>query len=326
MLAVAAWILLVQISFALRDDTQSQADALVEQARRREDIRSPNAPPFRLTASFSFTGDDLEPVHGTYTETWVSNSKWKQETVVGDQRSIVVGVPGKQWVLIPQGFPRKATELPVVWTFLPLAPLKLDFESIHEYTAARLTAECVLTKPDLSELRSVFCFEKNTGLLLQRIFPEKRPRNVVSVSCSYGTYRKFGAYIFPREVVCFEDQHNSIRADVVGLSPELTSEESWFQPPPDAVEVPECKGRLVKPYLISSGFVFSAPDPDRVSWVQLWLMVDTKGRAQNVRALRSLGKSLQKRALIAAHALNFAPGTCNGQPMPMPVTVEVQAQ
>lgn len=253
-LIAATSFALVQVSFAQQKSAQSQGDMLLEKARSIEDIRSSNAPPFRLTVTFSFTGDDLEPAHGTYTETWISDSKWKQETVVGDQRSIVVAGPGKHWLLIPQDFPRKAAEIPLVWTFLPAPFPKLDFESIDELAGGRLTADCAFTSPDFSGLRSAFCFEKETGLLLQLISPEKRPRNVVSFSCSYGTFRKFGAYIFPREVVCSEDQHKSIRADVVGLSFEPTTEASWFQPPPDAIEVPECTGKLVKPYLVSREF------------------------------------------------------------------------
>lgn len=325
-LAIAACLVLAQVSLSPPQDAQSRAAALLENARRLEDIRSTDGPPFRLTATFSFTGDDLEPVHGSYTETWLSHAKWKQETVVGDQRSVVIAAPGRQWILIPQGFPRKAAELPFIWTFLPAASFKLDFESTKEFSGVRLTAECAFTQFDSSELRSAFCFEKKSGLLLQHIFPEKRPRNTVSFSCSYGTFRKFGAYVFPREAACLEDQHNSIRAEVVELSLEVNPEVSWPQPPPDAVEVPECSGKRVTPYLINSGFVFPPSDPDRISWVRLWLVVDKKGRAQNVRALRPLDKSSYKRALRAAYALNFAPGTCNGQPMPMPVTVEVEAQ
>ena len=46
-------------------DIQTRADALLSKARQLSDIRSPDAPPFRLKATFSFTGKDLGTVQGT---------------------------------------------------------------------------------------------------------------------------------------------------------------------------------------------------------------------------------------------------------------------
>ncbi len=310
----------------MAQDVQARADALLERARQLEDIRSPNAPSFRLQASFSFMGDDLEPVHGTYTETWVSNAKWRQETVVGDQRSIAVGGSGKQWVLVPEGFPSKTDKLPILMTFLPPASLELHFQSISELSTTGLTAECAFTVSDAQKFRSVFCFEKKTGLLLQKLFPEKRPRNVVSFSCAYGSLRKFGEYFFPGEVACSEDQHKSIHASVLELSLQPSPDAAQFEPPAGAVEVPECSGKMVAPYLVRPGFGPLLLDPDRISWIPVWLIVDAKGKVQNVRVLRSLDPTSYKKAVSAAHDLSFAPGTCNGLPTPMPITLSVSTR
>lgn len=323
-LVAAVWFALIG-GYAWAQDVQSRADALLERAGQMEDIRSPNAAAFRLDATFSFIGADLETLQGTYSETWVSASEWRQETVVDDLRSIVVGGLGKHWILVPEGFPSHAEKLPLVMTFLPATSLKLDFESIRELGSRDLTAECAFTKRDSLKFQSAFCFEKKTGVLLQKVFPETRPRNVVSFSCDYGSFRKFGVYLFPREVACFEDRHKSIRANVNKLSLLTTVDAALFEPPAGAVEIPECSGKMVAPYLVSSGFATSMPDSDRVSWIQVWFMVDAKGKVQNVRALRSLDKRSYKKAVSATQNLSFVPGTCNGKPIAMPVTLELPA-
>lgn len=61
---------------ALAEDIQKSADDLLDRTRQISDIRAQNAPPFRLSLTFSYTGKDLETMKGTYTEFWMSNTQW----------------------------------------------------------------------------------------------------------------------------------------------------------------------------------------------------------------------------------------------------------
>lgn len=92
----------------LAQDVQARAEAMLQRARQLSDIRSPSAPAFRLKATFSFVGDDLATVQGTYTEIRVSQSQWRREIVVGDLRQVDIGGVGKHWILHPDGFPSHA--------------------------------------------------------------------------------------------------------------------------------------------------------------------------------------------------------------------------
>ena len=74
-----------------KSDAQLHAESLMERARKLSDIRSNGAPAFRLKATFSFIGLDLNTAHGTYEEVWVSPSQWWRETVVDNRRRIEVG-------------------------------------------------------------------------------------------------------------------------------------------------------------------------------------------------------------------------------------------
>jgi len=320
-LAIAAWIALAQL-LAGPENVQTRAEAMLEQARRLEDIRAPGAPPFRLTATFSFTGNDLEPERGTYSEIWVSNSNWRQETVVGNLRSVTVGGTGKHWILFANGFPTQANRLPILMAFLPPRFLPLEFDSIRELTSGERAVECVYTKFTGQKARSIFCFDKKSGVLLQRVSPEVRLRNVVNFSCEYGSFRVFGQYIFPHEIACFEDQHQSIRA-VVKLSSQPAVDTALFEPPPGAIEIPQCSGKMMPPFLVSRGFTTPNFDPDRVRWFPVWFLVDAKGKVQDVRLLRSADKTSYQDAMNTIQGWSFVPGVCNGEPMTMPYTAQV---
>jgi hypothetical protein len=198
---------------AQAQSAQQRAEALLDKARQLSDIRSPNAPAFRLKATFSFIGKDLDTVQGTYTEVWVSRSQWRRETVVNDQRRIEVGGPARLWLLDnTNDFPRSAARVAsVLGIFLPKSA-NLVFDSISHHTEMDPPAECAITKPDHRRLKSVFCFDKPDGLLVERILPERppnNPTNAVDNSCNYRSFQKFGAYRFPREIVCFEDGHRN---------------------------------------------------------------------------------------------------------------------
>src|SRR5579863_49295 len=192
---------------SVAQNVEARAQALLQHSRQLSDIRSAGAPAFRLKATFSFTGDDLEQTHGTYTETWISSSQWRRETVIGELHYIDIASADKRWLVYPDRFPTQTEHLPGLMTLTPPTSLELDFTDIRESTSGDLNVECAYSKPILPNRQSVFCFEKHSGLLLEKAFPEKRPRNVVMFSCQYGTFRRFGEYGFLREVECFEDRH-----------------------------------------------------------------------------------------------------------------------
>ena len=228
-------------------DIQARAEVLLQHARQLSDIRSANAPAFQLKASFSFTGEDLEDVQGTFTETWVSNSQWRRETVAGNLQKIEVGGLGKHWLLEPDGFPEPANRLISAMASPPAPGAGFAVESITEREMRGVTTECIESKSKVSDLPSAYCFEKKTGMLLEKVSPETRPVNVVSFRCEYGGFRKFGDYWFPRQIRCFADRHKNVSAEVVDLSHWDPVDQTLFDAPKNAIELGECSGKTIYP-------------------------------------------------------------------------------
>ena len=302
---------------------QERAEALLDRARHVSDIRAKDAPAFRLKATFSFTGDNLDPVEGTYTETWVSDTQWRRETVIGNLRQIDVAGPGKHWLVYPDGFPDQAVVLPSLMAYLPSTSFKPEFAFIRERETNDVIADCAFSRPVIQNMQFIFCFEKKSGVLVGRVDPEKRPRNIVNSACQYGTFRKFGDYAFPREVVCYEDRHKKISANVVELALEPPLDPALFDPPAGAIEVGQCSGKREPPSLSMNELILPGLDPERIAWLRIWFVVDTKGKAQEIRVLHSASKVSNARALATLRNWRFKPGTCDGKPMPMPMTLEI---
>jgi len=193
------------------EDQQKAAEGMLDRARQLSDIRSPKAPGFRLNLTFSFTGQDLETVKGTYTEVWISNSRWRRETVVGNLRRIEIGGPSKHW-LIDSGkeeFPEQAARVSTMVEILPTRTAQFEFESITEPDPA---TQCAVTKArGEKRQRHAFCFDKDNRVLVQSTTPQLVGERVADYSCNYGQFHKFGDYWFPREMACFLNKHRKWR-------------------------------------------------------------------------------------------------------------------
>jgi hypothetical protein len=319
-LSLAMLLCLRPASFG--DDIQARADALFRRAQQLSDIRAPGAPAFRLKATFSTRGEGLETVQGTYTELWASESQWRRETVVGDLAYIEIGGPAKEWLLYPEEFPFPASRVRALMQFLPTSPPDLTFDSIEERATSDSVAECLLSKPVPKIGRSALCFDKKSGFLLGRVAPEPRPRNVVSSSCEYGAFQKFGDYFFPREMACFEDRHKTISATVVELSFEPTVNSELYTEPLGAIELDRCVGKTIPPLLSARESMFPRFDPDQTEPLRLWLVIDEKGRPRDLR-VRPAGKNYREKAKNALRELTFKPGTCDGKSISMPMSLEI---
>src|SRR5579872_6449808 len=130
-------------------DVQKTAELLLTRARSLSDIRADNAQPFRLDATFSFTGKDFNLVSGTYSEIWFSNSKWRREIVVNDLHRVEVGSPNRVWRLDNS---KNFTDVAARITRLmnPFSSTRsLQFGSIQDGTNSQMTGKCVISAPGL---------------------------------------------------------------------------------------------------------------------------------------------------------------------------------
>ena len=306
------------------EDVQKTAEGMMERARQLSDIRSPNAPGFRLNVTFSFIGKDLGTLQGTYTEVWMSNSQWRRETVVGNLRQVEIGGPASRW-LVDDGkdLPEPAAHIPALVEMFPSRNVKFEFESSWIPNSA---VQCFLTKAvGEKHQRHAFCFDNDHHVLARSDSPQSVGDRVADYACDYNQFAKFGDYWFPREMQCRVNGHRQIDAKVVDLSPVSSLDSTLFRPPGGALEVGVCPANPIPPKAVST------PDPslprgilERQVSVSIWMIVDINGKPQDLRVSRSGGKEFDRSALEAVRGRRFKPAICNGQPISTHINVEIR--
>jgi len=160
---------------------------------------------------------------------------------------------------------------------------------------------------------------------VENIVPQWVGRQIADYSCSYLQFQKFGDYLFPREIVCFEDGHRKLEAKVEELSPVQSPDAALFTPPAGALETGNCSEDLVMPRGMTT------PHPaiplgiqdQRVS-VVLSMVVDIKGNPQDLKIARSGGKQFDDAVMATVPGWRFWPATCGGKPMASAINIELQ--
>lgn len=203
--------------------TLSQADPLaqpsgelvLDHARQISDLRTPGSPPFRLTATFSFIAKNLDTIQGSYTETWISDTQWRRDTIVGDAHRIEVHNGNKSWYFNggPQ-FPIQAVRAAKMFRPFPHPSTQLEIDSISE----RPKLQCVLLRLD-EATRQALCVDKESGILIGTIEPQIVGSRYGDYSCQYSQFQKFQTRWFPRRVECLIDHHRQMEGEVVDLAP-----------------------------------------------------------------------------------------------------------
>jgi TonB family protein len=177
------------------------------------------------------------------------------------------------------------------------------------------------------EQRRAFCVDKDRHVFKEGVSPRVYAANVADYSCHYNQFWKFGNYWVPHEVVCFMDGRQRMEVRVVDLSAEPSPETALFTPPAGAVEIGDCSVTPEPPKAI---FAPGAPSPDlpqmgdRLYSVVIRMVIDAKGKPQDLRITRSGGKERDKAALDTIRTWRFKPETCKGEPMPAQITVETK--
>ncbi|MGA7967574.1 MAG: energy transducer TonB [Terriglobales bacterium] len=311
-------------------DPQREAESLLERARHLSDIRGPNAPPFRLKATFSFVGDDLETFEGTYTEFWVSDSEWRKEIVIGDRKRTEIGRDSKLWEAESGPMiPEKASRVEFATSVFPARSAKLDFESldavVNQQAANERATRCAITKAaGSSQERSALCFDQTIGVLVQYTVPQWARYHITDFACSYGEFKKFGDQWFPYEITCRQGGHRQMEVQVAALDAENFNDVKLFEPPAGSIELGRCIAGEVSPKLdYARSPMELAGNPGRISSVTVRLVVDIKGKPQDVKIVRSGGDKFDRQAIELVRGWQFRAATCNGQPMAKQIEVQV---
>lgn len=308
------------------DKRQEENTALIAHATELSDIRSKNAPAFRLKADLTFY--DKNGAHqGTYLEYWVSAGQWRHETMSGAFGRIQVANGNKRWLL------ENTSDIPANLnpTILDLGPLKFGLEEwkkgkIQEKSLRGQTLRCIMKDVNyyLKTLKGALCFDKMTGTLAATLHPFDSSQHVADQTCEYSDYQKFGEKTFPHYIRCFDGGKPKSEIRVVELAAAENLSAELFAPLDGGKEGFNCPGAMKPPRpLITPGpFPPKPQNPDHP--VVLKVLVGKNGKPRDISVVRSIDKDFDDAARGAVRWWKFEPASCDGEPIETEITVEVE--
>jgi len=145
--------------------------------------------------------------------------------------------------------------------------------------------------------------------------------------CHYSDYEQFAGRMYPRHIQCTEGTHPGIDVRVLELSKVQSPDAALFHPLLGARELENCAGKIQPPKPIQT------PDPSYPKGESqpsspdvLSLTVGTDGRPHDLKIARSIGAAFDKAALEVVGRWRFKPATCDGDPVPVEINVEMTFQ
>jgi len=322
-LRLALGVILVASS-GFTEKKEEEGKALVDRAKQLSDIRAEGAPAFQLKTSFKVIKEDSTATEGTYTETWVSRSQWRTETVLGDFREIVVGNGNKRWALMStSAVPKGTEELGFRMASLRFSPEYWRPEKIEDRKIQSVAVRCIMPKPGPTGGKSSLCFDKGAGTLAVEVLPLEVLGRIVDNTCEYTDYQKFGEKVFPRVTRCFEGPRLTFEEILVELSVEPPLDPALFEPLVGGTESVLCQGVPKSPTPVYTPM----PAPPRNVYLEypviLQVIIETDGKAHDLRVVQSVDEAFDNAAMEAVRRWRFRPATCDSEPIATQIRVKI---
>jgi len=321
-LAIAFTVLLSPVSVA--ENKQEEGENLIRRVEQVSNIRSADAHPFHLKASFALLGNSAAAGEGTYIEIWASQGRWRRETVLAAFHRTEVGREKTRWTVdSTEEVPGKAGQLGALLQLRDVRQGPIKVAAIRDQTVEGVQARCVELK-DNGIGKETLCIDAQSGVLLLKKTPTLWMGKKLEYSCQYGQYQEFAGRMYPRHIQCGEDGHPAIDVRVVELFGEPSPDSALFVPPIDAKELANCPGGVQAPKALQTPDPeYPKNEPQPISPVAIWLVVGVNGKPRDLKVVRSVGKAFDDRALAAVSQWVFKPAMCEGDPVAVEVNVEV---
>jgi len=297
-----------------------QPSTLLQRAAEVSDIRGSGATPFRLKAKLKTYGG--QPYEGIYELTWVSNDQWREEISIGNDKAIRIG--GRGTVSLEndsaeaQSIRGKIRSLNV-----PIALTLRPQESLSSVKDRKKSGAVVLrctsrTGKHVSEAE--LCFDPDKGTLVSERYvgPVSQGSMVV-----YAGYTEFVGKLVPAIVKTYFADAITSEVEVTSLSRLSSVDTAAFNVGVGYTTMAGCESPLAP-------LALEAPDPlypDKLrkrapQFVKLSVIVDESGAVQKTEVTQSAA-ALDKYAIDAVGKWKFSPAMCGMQPVPLPVSIEI---
>ncbi len=314
-------IALLLLSGRARAETKQEiGERLLETAQKLSDIRAEGAPAFRMEAKFRIKSkSQAKDIDGKYSEIWVSKAKWHREVETPFFHRLEVGLSASSSAYLDSGSDRLDKFSDRMLLRFPKSASEIKGVSSRE--VAGVKASCVESK--VVNAKNVDCVDLATGAFLSR----EIDRGSGPETCWYRDYHAFGGRSFPRSVHCEKKHGDDTEMTISSLAAGTSTDESLFAKPPGAVEVADmngCRGHPATPPQVTYDPEPKYPEhgEDGVT-VVISTVVGVDGTPQDPYVTNRVRKDFDQAALDAVRQWRFKPAVCDGEPVPVVISVQI---
>ncbi|ABF41124.1 TonB-like protein [Candidatus Koribacter versatilis Ellin345] len=300
------------------------ARARLIQVRNATDIRGKSAQPFRMHAVFSGMSDSALASGGTYTELWLSNTRWRREAVVG-QVHVIESRDGNKFyrqIVGREYAPRVLDDLlDALYLTFPVLGVSSFVEAdwqqgtvLYAGTSALRISTGLSAGGPSADARA---FWLNTDSVLIAAY---RAGTVVE----YADYDAWNGKQVARHINVKENgvKVAGIWIDQLDTAPAETGSQFALD---GATAIPVNDGGYDGPYFVAPHPVHqvSPKDPPAgTGTITITVNLDQHGHVRNAKLKQGINDALDAAALKAATQWEFSPALTKGRPTPSEATVE----
>lgn len=297
---------------------QEEALQFLNRVRETTHMDAPASPPIRLQAHVVAAPVERgkPQLEGTYVLTWASPDRWKEEVTFPGYHRVRIASQRKLWTAAdPPAEPLRVYQLSQLfdlrsqWTLHPGESASL--QKAKTYKGIR--TQCVRIKGHLQSAREV-CADASTLL----------PVGTRNWS-EYAEFQPVAGKQFPSVMRAFGEGGNLVLEVRVNRMAPANSDESVFQPPPQAVSWDWCAD-AEPPQVIEArppAYPPAARANGQQGVVYVYAVVGVDGSPHGLGVLRSAGRDFDAAALAAVLDWKFRPAMCGDKPVPSEKIIEV---
>lgn len=314
---LSLWVCLALLSGSVHADKARQRDRtwVVQQLARWDLSRRE---PFRLTARLEVLDGNGSLVAGTYTLSWASAERWREEVVLGGYHE-VGGLRGtSRWWQRPTRYrPRLA--------WLLTAPIRSDAPRAESGEFHRTHARKGMTA--LACIGQA-CVDAETGEVRTIELNLATGSPGARLLLSFYPVAPFPAGSWPKGFRVLEEGRQIGRLEVTSLEPMAGLLEEEVAPPPEAVVVPGCSAPTPPKIVPASKVKPPYPEALRQSRVEgvarLRATVTADGSVRGIEPSWAAHPLLNELAIESLRQWRYEPARCGGVPVPVEMWLQVE--
>ena len=299
-------------------DTASRAQSLIEQATAAASVL--DSPGLRMTARVRIDNEG-KPLEGTYSLLRNGLEQWREEITFPGYSEVRVGTNGVIYLKRSSDFePYRVSQLRgTLGLGARLHPGAYPGEAIKKIREEKIggeKADCIEFASEQGHKRDV-CVDEATGML-------KRDKQGFVDS----DFQPVGTKLFPRSMSLKQNGKVIVEVAITELSTGNAFPVSLFQPVQGAISTPGCFNPM--PAHRTNNVLPRYPEADKAARIQgtvaLYGKIGTDGKLRDLTVVSGVTPSLNESALTSLAQWEFAPATCNSNPVETEIVFEIHYQ